>query len=162
IKAPTVICGDLHGQYNDLLDIFDSLEWPPKQRYLFMGDYVDRGPQSIEVISLLLYLKVRHPNHVYLLRGSVSLQIHRRIHQSAVGNIFYRADCLRLYDITLWDSFQECFKTLSLAAVISSRIICMHGGISPYLEKAEDIKRFVKPFDIPDRGIACDILWVKL
>uniref|UniRef100_A0A915I1R8 protein-serine/threonine phosphatase n=1 Tax=Romanomermis culicivorax TaxID=13658 RepID=A0A915I1R8_ROMCU len=68
IEPPVIICGDIHGQYGDLLDIFERLGWPPNKRYLFMGDYVDRGTQSVDVMALLLYLKCIFPSSVYLLR----------------------------------------------------------------------------------------------
>uniref|UniRef100_A0A915HZ35 Serine/threonine-protein phosphatase n=1 Tax=Romanomermis culicivorax TaxID=13658 RepID=A0A915HZ35_ROMCU len=121
LEAPFVIFADIHGQYLDLLDMLDKVGWPPKRRFLFTGDYVDRGPQSIEVIVLLLYLKILFPEDVYLLRGNHE--------SSAINSTFgFRYDCLRLYDVATWSEFQNCFNHLSIMALVSSKIICMHGG----------------------------------
>lgn len=70
LTVPVKIVGDVHGQFEDLRRIFDRCGWPPIHNYLFLGDYVDRGNHQIETISLLLALKVLHPNKLFLLRGN--------------------------------------------------------------------------------------------
>ena len=70
LESPVHICGDIHGQFHDLLRIFDYKGYPPRTNYLFLGDYVDRGQQSLETIVLLLCFKIRYPENVFLLRGN--------------------------------------------------------------------------------------------
>ena len=70
ISAPVIVCGDIHGQFYDLLRIFEILDYPPKRTFLFMGDYVDRGKQSLETICLLLAYKIKYPENFFLTRGN--------------------------------------------------------------------------------------------
>lgn len=152
LEAPLKICGDIHGQYYDLLRLFEYGGFPPEANYLFLGDYVDRGKQSLETICLLLAYKIKFPENFFLLRGN---------HEAANINRIYGFydECKRRYNIKLWRLFTQCFNCLPVAALISRKILAMHGGLSPDLQSMEQIRRMARPTDVPDAGILCDLLW---
>lgn len=152
LDAPIKIAGDIHGQYTDLIRLFELGGFPPQHKYLFLGDYVDRGKQSIETICLLLTYKLRYPEHFFLLRGN---------HECASVNRVYGFydECKRRYSVRLWRQFSDCFNCMPIAALVESRILCMHGGLSPDLRHVRDIARLPRPVDVPDTGLLCDLLW---
>ncbi|KAL9224973.1 hypothetical protein vseg_000947 [Gypsophila vaccaria] len=152
LQAPITICGDIHGQYPDLICLLENGGFPPTTRYLFLGDYVDRGKQSIESISLLLAYKLKYPTHIYLLRGN---------HECASINRIYGFydECKRRFSVRLWKTFTDCFNCLPVTAIIDEKIICMHGGLSPELHSLNQIKVLERPTCIPDQGLLCDLLW---
>uniref|UniRef100_A0A0K0DT36 Serine/threonine-protein phosphatase n=1 Tax=Strongyloides stercoralis TaxID=6248 RepID=A0A0K0DT36_STRER len=152
LEAPLKICGDVHGQFYDLLRLFEYGGFPPESNYLFLGDYVDRGKQSLETICLLLAYKIKYPENFFLLRGN---------HESAAINRIYGFydECKRRYNVKLWKTFTDCFNCLPVAAVIDEKIFCCHGGLSPDLQSLDQIKRMTRPTDVPDQGLLCDLLW---
>lgn len=152
LAAPVNIVGDIHGQFDDLLCHFDKLGYPPEQNYLFLGDYVDRGKQSLETICLVLAYKVKYPNNFFILRGN---------HECASINRIYGFydECKRRYSIKLWKTFTDVFNCLPLAALIEDTIFCMHGGLSPEFDSFQQIRNLPRPLDVPDSGLICDLLW---
>ncbi|BFG03672.1 serine/threonine-protein phosphatase alpha-2 [Drosophila madeirensis] len=152
VEAPVRVVGDIHGQFVDLLRIFDHIGYPPLVNYLFLGDYVDRGQNSIETITLLLALRVKYPENVFLLRGN---------HESPSVNRVYGFfdECKRRFTIKLWRSFVDCYCCMPVAAIISKRIFCCHGGLSPQLKDLSNIRSIPRPCDVPDQGLLCDLLW---
>lgn len=152
LEAPIKICGDVHGQYTDLLRLFEYGGFPPVSNYLFLGDYVDRGKQSIETICLLLAYKIQYPENFFILRGN---------HESAGINRIYGFydECKRRYSIKLWKIFSDTFNCLPAAALIDEKILCMHGGLSPELKDLQQIADLTRPCDVPDMGLLCDVLW---
>jgi serine/threonine-protein phosphatase PP1 catalytic subunit len=152
LGAPVKICGDVHGQYSDLLRLFEYGGLPPESNYLFLGDYVDRGKQSLETICLLLAFKIKYPQNFFLLRGN---------HECASINRIYGFydECKRRFNVRLWKLFTDCFNCLPVAALIDEKILCMHGGLSPELTNLEQIKNIPRPTDVPDTGLLCDLLW---
>ena len=152
LTAPIIICGDIHGQYRDLIRLFDFGESPKKKQYLFLGDYVDRGKNSIECIALLLAFKVKYPKNIFLLRGN---------HESEMINRTYGFydECKRRYNLRLWKIFSDCFNWLPISAIVNEKILCMHGGLSPDLQSLNNIKQIVRPTEVPDKGLLCDLLW---
>ena len=152
LEAPIKICGDVHGQYSDLLRLFEYGGFPPVSNYLFCGDYVDRGKQSIETISLLLAYKIQYPENFFILRGN---------HESAGINRIYGFydECKRRYSIRLWKTFSDVFNCLPVSALVDEKILCMHGGLSPELTNLQQIADLQRPCDVPDSGLLCDLLW---
>ncbi|KAH7537136.1 hypothetical protein FEM48_Zijuj03G0059900 [Ziziphus jujuba var. spinosa] len=143
---------DIHGQYSDLLRLFEYGGFPPSANYLFLGDYVDRGKQSLETICLLLAYKIKFPENFFLLRGN---------HECASINRIYGFydECKRRFNVRLWKAFTECFNCLPVAALIDDKILCMHGGLSPDLANLDQIRNLARPTAVPDTGLLCDLLW---
>jgi serine/threonine-protein phosphatase PP1 catalytic subunit len=162
IESPVNICGDIHGQFLDLLRIFSNLGFPPHSRYLFLGDYVDRGKFSLESICLLLCLKIKYPNEIYLIRGN---------HEAASINKIYGFydECKRKIGVKIWKLFVDIFNCMPLSASVDDKILCMHGGIGPDLKDLDLLRKILRPTDIPNEGklinnyivlgLICDLLW---
>ena len=163
ISAPLYICGDIHGQYYDLLRVFDILKYPPQSTFLFLGDYVDRGKQSLECLLLLLCLKIKYPDKIFLLRGN---------HECEALNKMYGFfdECKRRLSIKCFKKIITLFNIMPISALInenilcmhgglSENILCMHGGLSKDLQNIEQINKILRPTDIPNEGLLCDILW---
>lgn len=152
LSSPVKICGDLHGQYKDLLRIFQQCGTPPLSNYLFLGDYVDRGQNSIETLTLLLTYKIRYPESFFMLRGN---------HESSDVNRVYGFydECKRRYSVKLWKAFVDCYDCMPVAAIVGDRIFCVHGGLSPDLKNLDDIRRLHRPTEVPSEGLLCDLLW---
>ena len=143
VTAPVTVCGDIHGQFYDLLELFDIGGKCPDTNYLFMGDYVDRGDQSIETLCLLLCLKVRYPTRIFLTRGN---------HESSEITQLYGFydECIKKYNnANIWKMFTELFNLLPLAAIIDNKIFCLHGGLSPDLKTIDEIRELERKKDVP-------------
>ncbi|RNF05504.1 putative protein phosphatase 1 catalitic subunit [Trypanosoma conorhini] len=191
VESPVCICGDLHGQYHDLVNIFsrrpplggkvlglmnrattvqrhkrtrsdgedaslshnDELRGNDTQhdKYLFLGDYVDRGSRSIEVVVTLLALKIIEPSQITLLRGN---------HEDEQIMLLYGFfdECKRRYGVRLFRIFTDLFRVLPVAAVVNGTIFCMHGGLSSELKDVREIPD-ARPCNVPHSGIICDLLW---
>jgi len=144
--------GDIRGQYYDLLRLFEYGGFPPETNYLFLGNYVYSGNQSLETICLLLAYKIKYPENFFLLRGK---------HECARMNRksgFYD-ECKRRYNVQMWKTLTDCFNCFPVAAIINEKIFCCNGGLSPELQSMEQIRRIMRPTDIPQTGLLCDLLW---
>ena len=155
LEAPCIVCGDIHGQYFDLLRLFEVGGSIESNKYLFLGDYVDRGKFSCEVMLYLLALKVKYPSRIWLLRGNHECR--------AVSSYFgFKEECNAKYGLGTYNQFMGCFESLPIAAVLTAnygRFLCVHGGISKSIQSIKDlenINRFVEP---PLEGALCDVLW---
>ncbi|XP_019188389.1 PREDICTED: serine/threonine-protein phosphatase BSL1 isoform X2 [Ipomoea nil] len=163
LKAPVKVFGDLHGQFGDLMRLFDEYGFPSTAGdvtyidYLFLGDYVDRGQHSLETITLLLALKIEYPENVHLIRGN---------HEAADINALFgfRIECIERMGendgIWAWTRFNQLFNYLPLAALIEKKIICMHGGIGRSINSVEQIEKIERPITM-DAGsiVLMDLLW---
>ena len=152
LAAPVKIVGDIHGQYTDLIRMFEMCGFPPNSNYLFLGDYVDRGKQSLETILLLLCYKLKFPENFFLLRGNHECANVTRVYG------FYD-ECKRRCNIKVWKAFVDTFNTLPIAAIVAQKIFCVHGGLSPSLSHMDDIRQIARPTDVPDYGLLNDLLW---
>jgi len=152
LQSPLTIAGDIHGQFSDLLRLFKIGGFPTETNYLFLGDYVDRGIQSIETICLLLAYKLKNPVNFFLLRGNHECGSLNRIYG------FYD-ECKRRYNVKLWKLFIDLFNCFPIAACIDDKIFLVHGGISPYLKNMKEILNIQRPTDVPEQGLLCDLLW---
>lgn len=157
MKEPVIIIGDIHGQFFDLIHMFEKVidkRNLPNCNLLFLGDYVDRGNYSIEVCIFLYALKINYPNEIKMLRGN---------HESRAmtEHFTFREEVMEKYngDESVYELFIESFEAMPIAADVNGDYLCMHGGISPEMTCLEDINkvnRFVEP---PLSGFLCDLLW---
>jgi serine/threonine-protein phosphatase PP1 catalytic subunit len=156
LTPPVTIVGDTHGQFHDLLRVFDNGNTPDAGQFLFLGDYVDRGKNSVETISLLLAYKIKHPDTFWMLRGN---------HECSYINRLYGFfdDCCSYWPdgrgTKLWEVFGGVFNWLPVSAIIEKKIFCVHGGLSPHLKSLDDIRNIVRPQEIPEEGLLCDLVW---
>jgi len=153
VDAPVTICGDIHGQFYDLKELFKVGAECPDTNYLFLGDFVDRGFYSVETFLLLLALKVRYPDRITLIRGN---------HESRqITQVYgFYDECLRKYgSVNVWRYCTEIFDYLSLSALIEDRILCVHGGLSPSINTLDQIRVIDRKQEVPHDGAMCDLLW---
>ncbi|OHT15803.1 Serine/threonine-protein phosphatase 4 catalytic subunit [Tritrichomonas foetus] len=152
LNGPITICGDTHGQLEDVLHLFEISGEIPKVRYLFLGDYVDRGYYSIELICLLLCYKIKYPDNIYLLRGN---------HETRAVNISYGFydECITKYNETIWNDFNDLFDYFPLSAIVNGKFFCIHGGLSPELMNLDELRKYNR-FCEPDiNTFVGHILW---
>ncbi|CAK82482.1 unnamed protein product (macronuclear) [Paramecium tetraurelia] len=153
VKAPVTICGGIHGQYFELLELFMNGGQIPEKSYVFNGDYVNRGHHSVETFQYLLCLKIKYPKHITLLRGNNE----SRILTQCDG--LYEEVKRKYRNIHLWQYFCEVFDYLPLCALVNEKIFCVHGGLSPQIKQIDQIRMIDRRCAKEDEGPMSDLLW---
>ena len=153
LRAPIYIVGDIHGNIFDLIRILVSANPPPKSRMLFLGDYVDRGEYSIEVVTLLFALMCAYPDCVYLLRGNHEFE-------SMNSTYGFLSEVTTQYNSKqLYETINEVFQYMPLIATLNNTIFCVHGGISPTLTSLDQIRKIRRPLPSYDVEFVSDLMW---
>ena len=152
LMDPVTIVGDIHGQFYDLLRIFELGGSFESTKYLFLGDYVDRGSFSIEVVLLLYAIKLNYPHSIFLLRGN-----HECRQMTSFFN--FRSECLHKYDVQMYDIIMDSFDAMPIACIVNNKFIGVHGGLSPDLITLSDIATLDRLVEPPRSGLFCDLLW---
>ena len=173
VKAPIKVFGDFHGQYQDMMRFFELWRCPIESAnggdiesydYLFLGDYIDRGANSLETICLLMALKVKFPEQIHLLRGN---------HEDfSINQAFgFAEECEERLDDELEDEYSifqtlnRFFEWLPLAGIIEDKILCLHGGIGSTLRTIADLEKLERPIEIVHEvktsidQLLIDVLW---
>ncbi|KRX52925.1 Serine/threonine-protein phosphatase 2A catalytic subunit beta isoform [Trichinella sp. T9] len=153
VKCPVTVCGDVHGQFHDLMELFEMGGKSPDTNYLFMGDYVDRGYYSVETVTLLVALKVRYKDRITILRGN---------HESRqITQVYgFYDECLRKYgNSNVWKYFTDLFDYFPLTALVDNQIFCLHGGLSPSIDTLDHVRGIDRLQEVPHEGPMCDLLW---
>ena len=125
-EGNVVIIGDIHGQFMDMMNMFAELRREPRQnngKFVFLGDYVDRGEFGCEVMGYLLALKLQYPKYVFMLRGNHETE-------EMTTDFNFRTQVLDRFDEDIYQEFLDLFDSLPLGCVVNNKLLCVHGGIS--------------------------------
>lgn len=152
LNDPITVVGDIHGQYYDLVKLLEVGGKPEETQYIFLGDYVDRGSFSVEVVAAMYSLKIRYPKQVRMLRGN-----HECRQMTSFFN--FREECEYKYDLSVYNAFMDSFDNLPLAATINGKFLVVHGGLSPDLTQLKGINKINRFTEPPKEGLLCDLLW---
>ena len=153
VQAPVNVCGDIHGQFFDLLELFKQGGELPDKNYIFIGDFVDRGYNSVETFQLLLCLKVKYPHLITLLRGNHESRLITQVYG------FYEEINQKFGNINVWKYCTDVFDYLPIGALIEGKILCIHGGLSPQLKTIDQMRVIDRKQEIPHEGPFADLMW---
>jgi diadenosine tetraphosphatase ApaH/serine/threonine PP2A family protein phosphatase len=157
VDPPVVICGDVHGQYEDVKELFKTAGVIQNdfqdRKFIFMGDYVDRGKYSLNTFLLLAVLKLKYPGQFTILRGNHEAR--------SVSQMYgFHAEILNNYGHPgIWNLCMDVFDQLPLCAITDKNVLSVHGGLSPELFFYDDLLMKKHRREIPEKGIMADITW---
>lgn len=146
------VVGDVHGDLTSLMTIFEKRGYPNITKYIFLGDYVDRGNDSIEVVLLLMALKCLAPNRIYLIRGNHECS-------SVAKKYNFRDECVCRVDMPFFKTIIKAFSVMPLGAVVNNDVFCVHGGIPQTDMTLKEISEVERPFNSDYKDIQEDMLW---
>eukprot|EP01084_Bolivina_argentea_P236022 396984_1 len=152
LRDPITVCGDIHGQFFDLLRLMEAGGDPADTQYLFLGDYVDRGCFSTECVFFLCAHKITFTDTFFQIRGN-----HECRHLTSFFN--FKDECLYKYNLELYDAIMAMFDHLPISATINGKFLCCHGGLSPDISTLHDIEELDRFQEVPREGPFCDLLW---
>ncbi|KAG8349117.1 putative Calcineurin like phosphoesterase [Trypanosoma vivax] len=155
VSLPVTVCGDIHGQFPDLLHLINlsGQIGAGDMHYIFLGDFVDRGLHGVEVLTFLLIMKLKYPNHITLLRGNHETRQISRTYG------FYDECSKKFHTTDVWRCCTELFDLLPITALVDGHILCVHGGLSPDVRSLDDARLLDRYCEVPGEGPITDLVW---
>lgn len=147
-----VVVGDVHGNISSILRIIEKIGYPSEDtKYILLGDYIDRGFYSLEVVLYLYILKLLFPSYIYLLRGN---------HETRSIGLNFKNECIEKYSLKVFDEAMDSFNNLPMAAILNDSIFCVHGGISSRVKSRKELMNIKKTDGDPrSDDVITDFLW---
>ncbi|CAN7993878.1 unnamed protein product [Ixodes hexagonus] len=157
VSTPVTVCGDIHGQFYDLEELFRTGGQVPETNYIFLGDFVDRGYYSLETFTRLLTLKANYPSSISILLSTFPKNGHDTGDKCTMHldiDFFLQPDeCQTKYgNANAWKYCCKVFDLLTVAAIIDEQVLCVHGGLSPQIKTLDQVRTIERNQEIPHKG----------